>query len=391
VFVSQAHTFSQQARLSITLAWVAGYTNIVAVIVLGTVISHVSGTASNLGRDVVDGVRGVPNAWDLAGFALLLLVSFLLGASASGFCSELGRRRGWQSIYVLPMALETILLGLFAIGLEVYEPSELTSGPRHLLLSGVACAAMGLQNATITRISSGVVRTTHVTGVLTDLGLELVQFFWWLRDRQRHASFRTHRVHRHPTALRLALLISIVGSFALGAALGTLVHDAAPSYVMVLPVLFMIWLIYRDLVVPIVAIRESELFEAGGGLELPDGMSVFHLRQEGGRRGRAARRHRMPNFLAWLDRLPPETSVVILDLGDVSRLDAASASELRTVLKRVHAAGRRMVISGLSRDQLVQLREGDTSEALDVVSVCPDLELAIARGLVMLEESASAS
>ncbi len=35
---------------------------------------------------------------------------------------------------------------------------------------------MGLQNATITKISGAVIRTTHLTGVTTDLGIETVQY-----------------------------------------------------------------------------------------------------------------------------------------------------------------------------------------------------------------------
>ncbi len=35
MFISKAHTFKQQARLAITLAWVAGYTNVITLITLG--------------------------------------------------------------------------------------------------------------------------------------------------------------------------------------------------------------------------------------------------------------------------------------------------------------------------------------------------------------------
>jgi len=179
MFVTQAHSFTQQARLAITLAWVAGYTNILTVITCGTVTSHVSGTASNLGWYVSEG------SWRLAAFAFFLLVSFFLGAAASGFLTELGRRRGWDSIYALPIAVETMLLATLAIGLELHDHGERQSGAPLYWLTGVASLAMGLQNATITRISSGVVRTSHITGVLTDLGLESTQFLLWARPRLR--------------------------------------------------------------------------------------------------------------------------------------------------------------------------------------------------------------
>src|SRR4051812_19006571 len=114
MFVSQAHSFRQQARLAVTLAWVGGYTNIVTVLTCNTVTSHASGTASNFGRELFTG------AWGFAGFAFFLLATFFVGAAASGFCTELGRRRGWESIYVLPMVIESLLLAFFALLLEMH-------------------------------------------------------------------------------------------------------------------------------------------------------------------------------------------------------------------------------------------------------------------------------
>ena len=41
---------------------------------------------------------------------------------------------------------------------------------------------MGLQNAVITKISGSVVRTTHLTGIITDLGIELGKLVYWNRS-----------------------------------------------------------------------------------------------------------------------------------------------------------------------------------------------------------------
>src|SRR5207253_10359046 len=140
---------------------------------------------------------------------------------------EGAERRGRPSKYVLPMAVEATLLCLFATALNLNTYQQIQTTRMLYLVSGLACLAMGLQNATITRISGAVVRTTHVTGVITDLGLEGVQFFLWYRDRVRGRrwgrSGRLLRVsRRHPTAQRLFLLASILGSFLFGAVAGTL-------------------------------------------------------------------------------------------------------------------------------------------------------------------------
>ncbi|CAG1008821.1 hypothetical protein PHYC_03619 [Phycisphaerales bacterium] len=381
MFVAQAHSFTQQARLAVTLAWVAGYTNILTVITCGTVTSHVSGTASGLGQHAAE------HAWPLAGLSLFLLLAFVLGSMASGFCTELGRRNGWDSIYVLPVAVEAVLLAVFAVGLEVYDSGARQTGLPLYGLTGVASIAMGLQNATVTRISSGVVRTTHVTGVLTDLGLETSQFILWLLDRKRDSPPLPPRallrsLNAHPTGRRLALLASIVGTFALGAGLGTLAHLAIERWAMFPPVLFLIWIIYRDITTPIAEIETSDLMGGDSGLNLPAALAVFHMRNSKDR-GRGV--HRMPNLTAWADRLPQATRVVVLDLGEKTSFDGNSAMELRAVLSQFASRGKRLVIAGLGGAQFQQIRRSGAGEFLDPSNFCPDLELAIARSLALLD------
>ncbi len=259
MFTAPAHSFAQQARLAITLAWVAGYINIITVVTCGEVTSHATGTASNLGRDLATG------QWRLAAYFAFLLFTFLSGAALSGLLTELGRRRRWESIYVLPMIAEALLLTAFAIGEQLTVSAD--AGPTlHLSatarwwLTGLASAAMGLQNATITHISGGVVRTTHVTGTLTDLGLEAAQFAFHLWDRRHHATRTSpraaiRRTAAHPTARRLALLLSILISFCLGAGLGTLAFSHFPAQAMFPPVLFLLWIITQDARTPIVQVE----------------------------------------------------------------------------------------------------------------------------------------
>ncbi|HEX2838569.1 MAG TPA: DUF1275 family protein [Phycisphaerales bacterium] len=375
MFVVQAHSFQQQSRLAITLAWVAGYTNIVALLTCGHVTSHVSGTTSDFGRFLAEA------RWGPAGFVLFLLVAFLLGAFLSGVLTEIGRRRGWESIYVAPMAAEALLLAGFAVGVEFHEePASQLPVWTTYLLTGLASAAMGVQNATITRISSGVVRTTHVTGVLTDLGLEAAQFLSGLHHRLRNGT-AAPRGGPH-SAMRLALLASIMVSFALGACLGTLAHDWQPRYAMFPPVLFLLWVVYQDLAHPIAEIEPSTLVSEELGLD--DRIAVFQLVREAKHRNHTHVRapiHRMPNLLAWSERLPPTARVIILDLGGVTHIDHNSAMELRAVMQQLMRSGKRLILAGLSPDQVRQLQEAGLGELLRPENTCPDVELAVAQGL----------
>jgi uncharacterized membrane protein YoaK (UPF0700 family) len=381
MFVAQAHSFTQQARLAITLALVAGYTNILTVITCGTVTSHVSGTASNLGLQVVE------RSWGLVGFSVYLLATFLFGAMVSGLCTEIGRRRAWESIYVLPIAVEAALLAAFAIGLEFVDHGARQEGITLFWLTGVASMAMGLQNATITRISSGVVRTTHVTGVLTDLGLESMQFLLWVMDRRKdsppnppRALFRSVRVH--PTMKRLALLASIVGSFALGAGLGAVAHNSVERWAMFPPVVFLVWLIFRDVAIPIAELEPSAMVGGESGLDLPSSIAIFHVRQGVDKRRRM---HQLPDLQAWADRLAPGARVVVLDMGEKSNFDTTAVLELRAALATFALQGRRLVIAGVGAEQLDQMRRAGATDFLDPSNFCPDLELAIARAITLAD------
>jgi len=376
MLLAEAHSFKQQARLAITLAWIAGYTNILTILACGTVTSHVSGTTSNLGHDLVVGL------WGAALFAFTLLVLFFAGATISGACTEGGRRRGWESIYVLPIGIEAVLLAAVAVLMELSGQGLAKGSTVVWWMAGLASMSMGLQNATITRISSGVVRTTHVTGVVTDLGLELSQFLYWLWDSRRNAPpsslsgvYRTMR--HHPSPRRLALLVSVFGSFALGAALGTVAHEHFPRFAMFPPVLFLGWIILQDISRPIAEIEPSMLMDAGSGHDLPASLAVFHVRREGGRRGF----HRLPDLAHWAERLSADVRVAILDFGGGARVGKGSVDDLRAAMLRFRASGIRLILAGLD-DELRTAIEREWGDDLRPGDICPDIEMAMLHGMM---------
>lgn len=370
MLTSQAHSFAQQSRLAITLAWVAGYTNIVSVLSCGIVVSHVTGAASSLG------LHAVRSEWSAALFLLYVLASFFAGAGLSALLTETGRRRGWESIYVLPMAFETLLLSIFAIGVELHDPQSTAAGPSLWVLAGAASAAMGLQNATITSISRGVVRTTHLTGVLTDFGSECARLLMGA------APHHTQNDPDRPSPRRALLLASLLGSFMLGAVLGALAFGAIPRWSMMPPVAFLLWIIWRDITIPICEIDPSHTSEAHRAMSLPESIAVYHVRRDTRKKSRT---HRLPDLARWFRRLPPLTRVVILDVGDSPEVCASAAAEIRALLDLARAQGRRLVLAGITPEHYRALRDSAGS-GFDPVNVCPDLELAIARGLTLLDE-----
>ena len=372
MFVAQAHSFRQQARLAITLSWIAGYTNILTVLTCGQVTSHVSGTASQLGRDVAEG------QWKAGAYMATLLAVFLAGAALSGFLTELGRRRRWASIYVLPMAVEAGLLGVFAILVDWNAVGDWHGKSARLWLTLLPSLAMGLQNATISRISGGTVRTTHVTGVMSDLGLETAV---WLM-RRRLPVPKTAVRGTFATVGRLGLLASIVVSFVLGAGLGALAYGFVPGWSMVPAVAFLAWIVGVDVWSPIAATESNK--EHGGDLHdaLPKGIAVFHIASKASRFGR---RPRLPNLTVWAEGLDPVVRVVVLDVSEVELLDSNALIELKMMAQRLDSQGRALVLAGVTAQRFATLRDAGVLETVTAQNVYSDLDLAAAHAMSLLE------
>jgi uncharacterized membrane protein YoaK (UPF0700 family) len=400
-----AYSFRKKSRLAISLTWIAGYTNVITFMMLGAiVVSHVTGNVTHFGLAVAEAAEGVDSAWSQLLFFGNLIVCFFLGAVSSGVMTEVARRRGVRSKYILPMAVEAALLTSIAIGVALHVSGVMSAGDvaNHYWMSSVASAAMGLQNATITRISGAVVRTTHLTGVTTDLGLESVQYILWAWDRSRRrgsngkinggASTRLGRVwkisRRHPSFLRLLLLASIFGSFLFGAVAGTIAFIKLPEYALIAPVLFLLWIIWVDWRKPIADVRELDLTadaELGGhdGVMalLPENVGLYRLTHH-----RHDAMHHAPDFGAWVDRLPKHWRVVILAVSPLTHFDSDSAMNLADAVQKLHATSRELIMCGVKPNQYKILNRGGLVSVLKNENFVPDIEFALARAINLLEE-----
>jgi uncharacterized membrane protein YoaK (UPF0700 family) len=155
-------------RLGRSLAFVAGAVNAGGFFAVGQYTSHMSGVVSALADNAALGDIGLI----LAGLASL--AAFFLGAATSAVLINWGRRRGAHSRYALPLILEAALLLVFGLmGASLAARGHI--GATVALL----CFVMGLQNAIVTKISRAEIRTTHVTGLVTDIGIELGKLFYW--------------------------------------------------------------------------------------------------------------------------------------------------------------------------------------------------------------------
>jgi uncharacterized membrane protein YoaK (UPF0700 family) len=194
---------ASETQLGLSLTFVAGAINAGGFMIVGQYTSHMSGIVSAMADHMALGMGQVV----LAG--LLALASFMAGAAHSAWLINFGARLGWRSRYALPLLVEAALLLAFGI-MGAVLPTNMVAIPVVPLL----CFLMGVQNACITKISGARMRTTHVTGIVTDLGIEIGKLTYWNAD----ARSQTPRVVADRARIRL--LGGLLACFTIGGVIG---------------------------------------------------------------------------------------------------------------------------------------------------------------------------
>lgn len=205
-FTAPERTDVTNRRLGRSLAFVAGAANAGGFLAVGQYTSHMSGIVSSLADNAVLGEAS------LFVSGLSSLFSFLVGAAASAILINWGRRRDLHSIYATPLAFEAILLLCFGLLGSNLEHHRVLFVPATVC---VLCFVMGLQNAMITKISRSEIRTTHVTGLVTDVGIELGKMLYW--NTRSSAGEGAVRADKQKLALLGSLLLSFIAGGLAGA------------------------------------------------------------------------------------------------------------------------------------------------------------------------------
>lgn len=204
-------TVRANRQLGGLLAFVAGAVNAGGFLAVQQYTSHMTGIISSVADHLV---LGAP--W-LAMAALVSLLAFMAGAVTTTLLIHWARRRAMHGEYALPLMLEAGLLLLFGLmGANLHRWTEWLVPGTVLLL----CFIMGLQNAIVTKISNAEIRTTHMTGVVTDLGIELGRLLYWNRDGAS-ASAPPVLANRE----RLTVLATLLAMFFLGSVMGAWVFQ----------------------------------------------------------------------------------------------------------------------------------------------------------------------
>lgn len=194
---SQHRTLSTNRLLGAVLAFTAGAINAGGFLLVGMYTSHMTGFASMLADNLVLGNMALVLG------ALGAMLAFVSGAACTAVLVNWARAHHLRSEYALPLLLEAGLLLLFGlIGATLNRQTPFAVPLAVLILA----FTMGLQNALVTKISSAQIRTTHMTGVITDLGIELGKMLYWNRSSAAKSDLPgtpAHYVRANPAKLRL--------------------------------------------------------------------------------------------------------------------------------------------------------------------------------------------
>lgn len=191
-------------ELGAVLCFVAGAINAGGFLAVGMYTSHMSGVVSSMADNAVLG------KWLAVWIGLWSLLAFVGGAMTTALMVRWALRRNLRSAYSRPLLVEALLLLVFGLFGAAIDARSVALVPYAVVL---LCFIMGLQNALITKRSNAEIRTTHITGLVTDLGIELGNLIYVNRSFPNAKKVRANRS-------KMGNHFKLLTSFVLGALTG---------------------------------------------------------------------------------------------------------------------------------------------------------------------------
>ena len=198
---------SLNRQLAWAMAFVAGAVNAGTFLAVGRYTSHMTGVVTSMADELAYG------DFTMAIAAMAMMLSFLGGAFVCSTLISYGQRHRMRSRYAFILVVEAGLMLVFGfMGNRLEQKVEFTLPVTVILL----CFIMGVHNAVTSIISGAAVRTTHMTGTVTDIGIELSRLAY---VNVHNKKGRLRIVANRP---KLTLYLLILASFVSGGILGAL-------------------------------------------------------------------------------------------------------------------------------------------------------------------------
>ncbi len=237
MFSHKGKTRTDKHNLGIAslLSFVAGLVNVAGFMAVAKLTTNVTGHFAYF----------IDEAFSLrfmqAFHTALYIFSFFLGAFFSNFMVEVYSRIRENLVYIIPTFTESVILFLIAVFGNFLIKSHSD------LIALCLLFAMGMQNSLVTTISHSVIRTTHLTGLFTDMGIEFSQLFFY-KDKE----------HKTRLIKSIKLRLSIILTFFLGGVIGGISYKYFGIHILFLgSFLLIIGLVYDFIKIRIVLMKRK--------------------------------------------------------------------------------------------------------------------------------------
>ncbi|MFN8283669.1 MAG: YoaK family protein [Chitinophagales bacterium] len=231
----RARTYSHNLKIASLLSVVAGIVNVVGFFSVQKLTTNVTGHFAFF----VDEIIKLHFTQSIV--YLLYVVFFFFGSFVSSLLIEITSKKNERYIFFVPASIEVLILTLIGIIGNTVAKNQPDIIAFSLLFS------MGLQNSLVTSISNSVVRTTHLTGLFTDLGIELSQLFFYKESEQIKRLW-----------LSIKLRLTIISSFFLGGIIAGLLYVKFEMFTLLLAVAILsTGLVYDNIKIRIVLLSNK--------------------------------------------------------------------------------------------------------------------------------------
>jgi len=227
MFIHQGkeRTLSHNKKIASLLSFVAGIVNVTGFISVQRLTTNVTGHFAFF----VDEVFKLHFRESFIYFLYILF--FFLGSFVSSLLVETISRKRARYIYIIPAVIESMILLIIA-----FAGQQMVVGHADIISCSLLFA-MGLQNSLVTRISDAMVRTTHLTGLFTDLGIELSQLFFYKERAQKDKLISTIKLRGR-----------IIAFFFIGGVVGGIFYSYLGLQTLIIPSILLISFLLYDII-----------------------------------------------------------------------------------------------------------------------------------------------
>jgi uncharacterized membrane protein YoaK (UPF0700 family) len=200
-YAKQQRTLKQNLGLASSTAFAAGIINVAGLVSFFAFTSSISGHMANLAKNLV-----TQNFYEITLFAIWMLL-FFLGAFISSFTVKSFAKKNQYKAHAVPIILEMIILLAVAIyGHNFYKETRLE---REIVIS-LTIFAMGLQTGLVSIVSGGLIKSTSLASLFTDLGSEVAEYYYLGTKKDREIR---NRIYVRLTVLAFYFIGGLVGGF----------------------------------------------------------------------------------------------------------------------------------------------------------------------------------